>query len=459
MINSFNDVFEEVLKYCYRLTGSDVPNDKRISESGYRMWIQVLKPYKMENNVAYLLAKSDFVKQQTMTAYGDVLNKAFEEVMGFPIKVDIMVSGEDEPEEKKEVRIEDTALSEEADVYTFDNFIRGSSNSLAYAFCKAVAEKYDVKNAEEIDPDKVFNPLIIYGDSGLGKTHLMKAIEYKVSKSHPELKIIYTTGEAFINELVKALEFKDTVNFHEKYRNADLLLIDDIQIIAGKERMQDEFFHTFNELYNARKQIVLTSDILPSKMTKLQDRISTRLSLGVQADVQAPDFETRMAIINRKAELLGLKLSDNVVRLIAEKLKTNIRQLEGTVKKIKALTMYTNESPSISMAQRVIKEIIISNQPSEITVDRIISEVANAFDVTADDIKSNHRHSKISIARKITIYILKEVKGMTYTQIGDALNKNHSTMTIHYRDVSNLLKSNKEMKDTVDDIIKNLKEK
>ena len=459
MINSFNDVFEEVLKYCYRLTGSDVPNDKRISESGYRMWIQVLKPYKMENNVAYLLAKSDFVKQQTMTAYGDVLNKAFEEVMGFPIKVDIMVSGDDEPEEKKEIRIEDTELSEEADVYTFDNFIRGSSNSLAYAFCKAVAEKYDVKNAEEVDPDKVFNPLIIYGDSGLGKTHLMKAIEYKVSKSHPELKIIYTTGEAFINELVKALEFKDTVNFHEKYRNADLLLIDDIQIIAGKERMQDEFFHTFNELYNARKQIVLTSDILPSKMTKLQDRISTRLSLGVQADVQAPDFETRMAIINRKAELLQLKLSDNVVRLIAEKLKTNIRQLEGTVKKIKALTVYTNESPSISMAQRVIKEIIISNQPSEITVDRIISEVANAFDVTADDIRSNHRHSKISIARKITIYILKEVKGMTYTQIGDALNKNHSTMTIHYRDVSNLLKSNKEMKDTVDDIIKNLKEK
>ena len=173
MINSFNDVFEEVLKYCYRLTGSDVPNDKRISESGYRMWIQVLKPYKMENNVAYLLAKSDFVKQQTMTAYGDVLNKAFEEVMGFPIKVDIMVSGDDEPEEKKEIRIEDTELSDEADVYTFDNFIRGSSNSLAYAFCNAVAEKYDDKNAEQIDPDKVFNPLIIYGDSGLGKTHLM----------------------------------------------------------------------------------------------------------------------------------------------------------------------------------------------------------------------------------------------------------------------------------------------
>ena len=223
--------------------------------------------------------------------------------------------------------------------------------------------------------------------------------------------------------------------------------------------MQEEFFHTFNDLYNAGKQIVLTSDVLPSKITKLQDRIATRLSLGVQADVLPPDFETRMAIVNRKAEGLDLKLSDNVTRLIAEKIKSNIRQLEGTVKKIKALTTFTNESPSVSMAQRVIKEIIISNQPSEITVDRIISEVANSFDVTVEDIKSNHRHSQISIARKITIYVLKEVKGMTYTQIGAALNKNHSTMTIHYKDVENMMKNNKEMKDTVNDIIKNLKEK
>lgn len=460
-MDSFNDVFEEVLKYCYHLTSPEVPNSERISEPGYRMWIQVLKPYKMKNNVAYLLAKSEFVKQQTLTAYGKTLTKAFEEVMGFPVQVEIMVSGEDSNEEKHESLNEHpAAFSDEVkDSYTFDNFIKGSSNELAYAFCKAVSEKYDKDNRSDIDPNKVFNPLIIYGDSGLGKTHLMKAIEHDVSKKHPELKIIYTTGEAFINELVKALELRETVDFHEKYRNADLLLVDDIQIIAGKERMQDEFFHTFNDLYNAGKQIVLTSDVLPSKITKLQDRIATRLSLGVQADVQPPDFETRMAIINRKAELLGLKLSDNVVRLIAEKLKTNIRQLEGTVKQIKALTTYTNESPSVSMAQRVIKEVIISNQPSEITVDRIIGEVANAFDVTPEDIKSNHRHSKISIARKITIYVLKEVKGMTYTQIGDALNKNHSTMTIHYRDVAVLLKNNKEMKETVDDIIKNLKEK
>ena len=466
LMDSFNDVFEEVLKYCFRLTGSDVNPQERISEGGYRMWIQPLKPYKFdaENGVAYLLAKNDFIKSTATNTFGKTLTKAFEEVMGFPVKVEIMISGDDGEEEKEELSLgeQPADFSDEAkDSLTFENFVKGSSNDLAYAFCKAVAEKYDKDkhSTGNIDPNKVFNPLIIYGDSGLGKTHLMKAIEHEVTKNHPELKIIYTTGEAFINELVRALELKETVDFHEKYRNADILLVDDIQIIAGKERMQDEFFHTFNDLYNASKQIVLTSDVLPSNITKLQDRIATRLSLGVQADVQPPDFETRMAIINRKAELLGLKLSDNVVRLIAEKLKTNIRQLEGTVKKIKALTVYTNESPSVSMAQRVIKEIIISNQPSEITVDRIISEVANAFDVTPEDIKSNHRHSNISIARKIAIYVLKEVKGMTYTQIGDALNKNHSTMTIHYRDVANLLKSNKEMKETVDDIIKNLKEK
>ena len=177
------------------------------------------------------------------------------------------------------------------------------------------------------------------------------------------------------------------------------------------------------------------------------------------ADVKVPDFETRMAIVSRKAELLDLKLSDNILRLIADKIKTNIRQLEGTVKRIKALSTYTNESPSISMAQRVIKEVMIENQPAEITVDRVLSEVAEAFDVSVEDIKSNHRHANISIARKISIYVLKEVKDMTYTDIGKALNKNHSTMTIHYKDVVEMLERNREMSDTVADIIKNLKEK
>lgn len=457
-MDSFNEVFSEVLKYCYSLTNTD------ISEQGYNMWIKVLEPYKFDDNTAYLLAESKFVKDTVTKAYGDWLKKAFEHVMGFPVELKILVkSKENSTVEKDETDINVTPadFSEEAkNSLTFENFIKGTSNELAYAFCTAVAGKYDRKNAKnDIDPNKVFNPLIIYGDSGLGKTHLMKAIEHEVKKNNPELNIIYTTGESFINELVKALEYKDTIKFHEKYRSADLLLVDDIQTIAGKERMQEEFFHTFNELYNAGKQIVLTSDIHPTKISKLQERIRTRLSNGVQADVKVPDFETRMAIVRRKAELLDLNLSDSIVRIIAEKIKTNIRQLEGTVKKIKALNTYTNESPSVSMAQRVIKEIMIENQPAEITVDRVLTEVSGAFDVSVEDIKSNHRHANISYARKIAIYVLKEVKGMTYTEIGNVLNKNHSTMTIHYREISKDLNNNKELKETVNDIIKNLRER
>ena len=257
--------------------------------------------------------------------------------------------------------------------------------------------------------------------------------------------------------IVKAIETKDTVNFNEKYRNADFLLVDDIQTIAGKERMQEEFFHTFNELYNAGKQIVLTSDINPSKITKLQDRIQTRLSNGMQVDITPPDLETRMAIIKSKAERLDLQLSESVIKLIAEKIKNNVRQIEGTIKKIKALTLYTNEHPNIQMAQRVTKEIMIEDHPAEITTDRILSEVADAFNVSTEDILSKSRQAKVSLARKIFIYIMKNVKGMTFSQIGDVLNKNHSTMNIHYNEIDQLLNTNKSLKDNVDDIIKNLK--
>ena len=406
-MDSFNDVFQEVLKYCR--------NCKSISEPGYNKWIKILEPMKLENNVAYLLTDSDFSRDITMNAYENLLKEAFLNTLGFEVDIKILVKDKEEVNETEEKKT--------------------PSNT-----------------------NTIFNPLIIYGDSGLGKTHLMKAIEHEVKKNHPELKIIYTTGESFINQLVKAIESKETNKFHDKYRNADYLMVDDIQTIAGKERMQEEFFHTFNDLYNAGKQIVLTSDIAPSKISKLQNRILTRFSLGVQVDVTPPDFETRMAIVKKKADMLDLQLSDNVVRIIAEKIKTNIRQLEGTVNKIKALTIYTNESPSISMAQRIIKEIIIENHPAEITVDRILQEVAAAFDVTADDIKSTNRRANVSLARKIAIYLFKDVKGMTFIQIGNELNKNHSTMTIHYQDVVKNLKENKQLKDTVDDIIKNLKD-
>lgn len=447
-MESFNEVFQNVLKYCQA--------DPTVSEIGFNKWIKVLEPFKLESNTAYLLTDSEFIKKTTLEVYEPVLKRAFAEVLGFDVDIKILLKTKEnatqDNSEPAPTVSQPTAVS---DTLTFENFVKGKSNELAYAFCIAVAGKND--NSSNAAANKTFNPLFIYGDSGLGKTHLMKAIENEVKKNNPDLNIIYTTGENFVNQLVTALENRDTISFHRKYRNADFLLIDDIQFIAGKERGQEEFFHTFNDLYNAGKQIVLTSDIAPSKISKLENRIRSRFSLGVQVDIQPPDFETRMAIVKRKAEILGLQLSDNVARIIAEKIKTNIRQLEGTVNKIKALTIYTNEPPSISMAQRVIKEIIIANHPTEITVDSIINEVAAAFKVTPEDIRSQNRRANISLARKITIYLMKEIKGMTYIQIGNELNKNHSTMTIHYQDVVKLLKKNSDIKETVDDIIKNLK--
>ncbi len=449
-MDSFNEAFQSVLKYCEA--------DPSVSEIGFNKWIKILEPFKLENNTAFLLTDSEFTKKTTMEVYEDVLKRAFLEVLGFNVEIRILVKAKEEntgdiPQEPAPTVSAPTQYSSSL---TFENFVKGKSNELAYAFSIAVAGKNDTSG--ELNTNQAFNPLFIYGDSGLGKTHLMKAIENEVKKKKPDINLIYTTGENFMNELVKAIEYKQTISFHDKYRNADFLLVDDVQSIAGKERIQEEFFHTFNDLYNAGKQIVLTSDIAPSKISKLENRIRSRFSLGVQVDIQPPDFETRMAIVKRKAEVLDLQLTDNIARIIAEKIKTNIRQLEGTVNKMKALTTYTNEQPSISMAQRVIKEIMIENHPAEITVDRIINDVASAFKVTADDIRSTNRRANISLARKITIYLLKEVKGMTYIQIGNELNKNHSTMTIHYQDVVELLKKNSDLKETVEDIIKNLKD-
>ena len=450
-MDSFYELFENVKQVCRA--------DPKVSEVGYNKWIKTLEAQKFENGVAVLAAANEFMRRTTVDAYEKTLKDAFEQVLGFPVQIEIVVSGKPTSEEQTdgfseiEQRMADLLSSHQRSDYelTFENFIKGKSNELAYAYCIAVSRKNSVNNRT------VFNPLFIYGDSGLGKTHLLRAIEHEVRKNFPNLNVLYTTGESFTNELVKAVSDQDTYSFHEKYRNLDYLLMDDVQFIAGKEMTQEEFFHTFNELYNSNKQIVITSDISPNKIKKLEERIKTRFSLGVQADVSAPDFETRMAIVKRKAELLDLNLPDPVARIISEKIKNNIRQLEGAVNKIKGLTMFSNESPSISMAQRVIKETLIDSQPAEITVERILNDVSAAFGISADDIRSANRNAQISLARKVAIYIIREVKGMSFTAIGEEFHRNHSTMTISYADVKDMMKKNGDLKETVDELINNLK--
>lgn len=450
-MESFGDVFELVKSFCR--------NYPTISDIGFNKWINVLEPFKLENNTAYLYAENEFARKTVLDNYGDIIKEGFYNTLGFNVELSILVKDEEEKKDDEAIkRITDIyGDNSEADALTFENFVKGKSNELALAFSIAVADKYN-KN-KHVDSSSIFNPLFIYGDSGLGKTHLMKAIVHEIKKNNPNMNIIYTTGESFTNEIVKAIQNNNTIEFHEKYRSADILLVDDVQFIAGKEATQEEFFHTFNDIYNAGNQIVLTSDIAPSRMSRLEERIRGRFLKGVPVDIQSPDFETRMAIVKRKAELVGLQLSDPIARLIAEKIKTNIRHLEGTVNLIKAIASYTNEQPTMAMTQRAIREMMVENQPAEITVDRIISDVAAVFKVSPEEIRSTNRRANVSLARKITIYVLKQVKNMTYQEIGNELGKNHSTMTLHYQDACNMLKENSTLRENVNEIINNLKEK
>ena len=305
----------------------------------------------------------------------------------------------------------------------------------------------------------VYNPLFIYGHSGLGKTHLLLAIQNEIKERRPDAKIIYTSGEHFTNELVYYIGNHNTHAFHDKYRSCDVLLVDDIHFIAKGETVQEEFFHTFNALNASGSQIVLTSDRPPKEMMTLEERLRTRFEMGLIADIQPPTLETRMAIVKKKSDDLGIDLPDDVVKFIAENIKKNIRQLEGTVKKIKAYQDVEGLNPSLSVAKRAIKDIINDNKPLGVTIENIINEVSRTFDVSAADIRSDKRNANISQARQVAIYIVEQVTGLPLKTIGNEFgNKHHSTIIYALKEINQKLEKDVGLKATVDDIIKNINE-
>ena len=294
----------------------------------------------------------------------------------------------------------------------------------------------------------------------MGKTHLITAIANEVRKNHPNFNIVYVTSETFGSDLVNALNTSHISNFQDKYRNADILLIDDIQFFSGKERMQEEFFHTFYKLHQEGKQIVITSDKPPKELLTLEERLRTRFEGGLIADISAPDYETRLAIINRKSELLELKMPSEVAEFMANRLKSNIRQLEGAVVRLKALNHFAGSPITISMAQSVIRDVLTDEQPIPITVEKIISEVSTVYGVSADDIRSNKRSAQISIARKVAIFVVREITQMPLASIGTEFGgRDHSTIVYSVTSVSEAMEKDSNLKNLVDDIIKNIKDK
>ena len=448
-ISSLSDIYNLVVENYVR--------EYNNSASAKELWLDALEPISMEGNVVTLATDTDFKRNTINSIYLEKLEEQFTIVLGNPIKVEIIIKDDIPTTETKfnDIRNSreltnkiDNIVHDNKVTYTFDNFIVGPSNNLAYAAAKAVSQKQHEK----------YNPLFIYGDSGLGKTHLLSAIQNEMTKNYPGINIIYISAETFTNEFLHSITANKTELFDEKYRNADALLIDDIQFIAGKEQTEEKFFHIFNELYKLNKAIVLTSDRPAKEIKSISDRLKTRFSSGLAADVRAPEYETRLAIIQRKADLLNFKIPDDVVDFIATKLKSNIRQIEGVVTKMNALYMVSQIKPTIVVAQNVIKDIVSDHQPIPITVDKIISEAAKIYNVDPDEIRSPKRNSPVSSARKVAIYVIQEITGLPYETIGQEFSgRDHSTVVYAIKNVKEMMAKDSNFRSVIEDLIKNIK--
>jgi len=436
-MDSFKDAWLIVSEYCRT----------KITDIAYKTWIARVKPVTLDYNEGkvVLLVPNDFHRQTLLRNYMSLLDEAFEAVFSSTFEL-CFVTEEEQKKEEEETGIEVVNSDYE---YTFDNFIVGSSNKFAHAASLAVAA----------NPADAYNPLFLYGNSGLGKTHLLYAIGNDIKKASPDMQIIYVKGDDFANELIESIRQNTTMEFRHKYRQADVLLVDDVQFIGGKEATQEEFFHTFNTLFEGKKQIVLTSDRPPKDINVLEERLRSRFEWGLLADVQPPDMETRIAIIKRKAEHLDLPMSNEVAEFIAQKLKNNIRQLEGTVKKLKARYMLNNEKPTILIVSEVISDILNNNVSPEHTIEKIVEEVARTFGVTPDDITSQKsRKASINHPRHIAIYISRELTTYTMEQIGEKFGgKHYSTIVYTVQQMEKKMQTDSKLKETVQDIMKNIR--
>ena len=376
--------------------------------------------------------KKEFIESKFIAPLQEVLHN----LTGDPITI-VVVTGE--------YTAPSTSTSPYDD-YTFERFIVGSSNKFAHAAALAVSQRPAAEN----------NPLFIYGNSGLGKTHLMYAIANVLRRTHPEYRIIYVKGEDFTNELITAIQEGNVQAFRNKYRMVDLLLLDDVQFIAGKERTQEEFFHTFNALYEAKKQIVLTSDRPPKEINTLEDRMKTRFEWGLLADIQPPDFETRMAIIRNKAAQLGLLLSDDAVEYIASNITANIRQLEGVIKRLTAYKEILNDVITIDSVKRAIKDVIRIGTYIP-TPDCIIRETARYYSLNEDDLRGQNRSKNTAIARQVSMYLMRSLTNLSLKDIGAQYEgRNHATVLSSIRKVEDLLVTDANMAATVRDITSNI---
>lgn len=430
-----------------------------LTEVSFNTWIKSITPISITKDIIRFGVPNQFTKEILENRYKDLIINSLKIIT--TKKYDLLFSVVSEEtvdvEENAENKLPKDSSNNAEDTstmlnpkYKFDSFVIGNSNRFAHAACLAVAEA----------PAKAYNPLFIYGGVGLGKTHLMHAIGHYILENNPKAKVVYVSSEKFTNELVNSIKDDKNVEFRTKYRNVDVLLIDDVQFIAGKERTQEEFFHTFNELHENNKQIILSSDRPPKEIPTLEDRLRSRFEWGLIADIQPPDFETRIAILKKKADVEKLDIPNEVMVYIATNIKSNIRELEGALIRIVAFSSLTNKEISIDLASEALKDIISNKQNKQITIELIQDVVASYFNIRIEDFKSARRTRNITYPRQIAMYLCRKLTDMSLPRIGEEFGGRDHTTVIHaYEKISDALKEDEELKYTIKEITKRFSQK
>ena len=432
-----------------------VKEEHDLTNVSFNTWLKPLEIYSIQDDKLYILVSTEQIGlSYIQKKYYLPLKVAIAEVTGTEYEIEFVL-----PEQAKKISVSyqkkkpTTEAAEKSNLnpnYTFDTFVVGNNNRFAHSASLAVAES----------PGEVYNPLFIYGGVGLGKTHLMQSIAHFIQENNPRLKVLYVSSETFTNELIEAIRNGNStamMKFREKYRNIDVLLIDDVQFIIGKESTQEEFFHTFNELHVAKKQIILSSDRPPKEMETLEERIRSRFEWGLLADIGSPDYETRMAILRKREELDGFSLDDEILNYIAVNIKSNIRELEGALNKLIAYSNLVKTDITMEIAVKELQNIISPDKPREVTAELILEVVTEHFGITEEQIMSKSRSSDIAKPRQISMYLCKKLTDLPLDAIGQLLGgRDHSTVIHGVRKISEEIEADEAFRKTIETIKKKI---
>ncbi|HYE10931.1 MAG TPA: chromosomal replication initiator protein DnaA [Patescibacteria group bacterium] len=418
-----------------------------LTEVSFNTWLKAIQPISTRDNLVTFSVPDDFTKGILEARYVTLIKNALKQVSSEYYDIKFIIPTEENyasimRETTERNQIEETVNSSLNPKYTFDTFVIGNSNRLAHAASVAVAES----------PAKAYNPLFIYGGVGLGKTHLMHAIGHYILKQNKKAKVVYISSETFTNELINSIRDDRNNEFRGKYRNVDVLLIDDIQFIAGKESTQEEFFHTFNSLYDANKQIIISSDRPPKEIRTLEDRLRSRFEQGLIADIQAPDLETRIAILKKKARSENLSISDNVMLLIAKKIHSNIRELEGALIRIVAYSSLTNGEINEDLTNEALKDIISNSKPKLVTPSAIKDVVGQYYSIKIEDFNAKKRNKSIVLPRQIAMFLCRELTDLSLPRIGEEFGRDHTTIMHAYEKISTDMKINSQLKSVLEEL-------